>query len=117
MKLSVKTLRLSPAVLSVLTVLSVVIILGPLKHLVEFERAESVKGYWASLQDFVKENGRYPNSESEIGVFFRTAPDKEPAEYVAPGDDRVDEVVLWWRQKTIFGVRIGITESGTIVKQ
>jgi hypothetical protein len=89
----------------------------PLKRISEFGRAESVKGYWASLQDFVKQNGRYPKGDAEIAAFFHTPPEKEPVEYIAPHDDSADEVVLWWKQKTMFGVRIGITESGMIVKK
>ena len=116
MKPSRKTLRHVLVGLSVLLVVLVAIIVGPLKRLGEFGNAESVKGYWASLQDFVKQNGRYPKDDAEIGAFFHTAADKEPVEYVAPHDDSADEVVLWWKQKTMFGVRVGITESGTIVK-
>jgi hypothetical protein len=89
----------------------------PLKRMGEFGCAESVKGYWASLQDFVKQNGRYPKDEAEIAAFFHTAPDKEPVEYIAPHDDNTDEVVLWWKKNTIFGVKVGITESGMIVKK
>jgi hypothetical protein len=93
------------------------IIVVPLKRIGEFGRAESVKGYWASLQEFVKQNGRYPKDDAEIGAFFHTAPEQEPVEYLAPHDTNADEVVLWWKQRTMFGVRVGITESGAIVKK
>ena len=103
--------------LIILLVVLVAIVVGPLRKLGEFGRAESCKGYWASLQDFVKEKGHYPKGDAEIASFFQIAPEKEPVEYVVPRDDSTDEVVLWWRQKTMFGVRVGITESGTIVKR
>ena len=90
---------------------------GPLRKLGEFGRAEAVKGYWASLQAFEKQNGRYPKDSVEIAAFFHTAADSESVEYVPPRDGGADEVILWWKDKTIFGVRIGITKSGTIVKK
>ena len=86
----------------------------------EFDRAEGVKGYWASLQEFVKQNGHYPKGDAEIGAFFHMTPDElkhAPVEYVAPHGTNADEVVLWCRPRTIFGVRIGITESGKIVRK
>jgi hypothetical protein len=117
MKLSAKTLRFVAVGLVIFLAVLVVIIVGPLRKLGEFGRAESCKGYWATLQDFVKQKGHYPKDDSEIAPFIQTAPEKEPVEYVAPRDDAIDEVVLWWKQKTMFGVRVGITESGTIVKR
>lgn len=95
----------------------VAFVVGPLRRTGEFAYAEGCKGYWRSLQDFVKQNGRYPRDEVEINAFFNTATDKEPVEYVAPHDDEADEVVLWWKEKSMFGARIGITESGTIIKK
>lgn len=89
------------------------------KHLDEFSKAEGAKGHWVSIQDFVKANGRYPKDEAEIGAFFHETPEKmkqEPLEYVAPRDFNGDDVILWCRKKTIFGVRIGVTQSGSVVK-
>jgi hypothetical protein len=117
MKPSRKSLRLALVGLIVLAVVLVAVIVGPIKRVGEFGRAESVKGYWASLQDFVKQNGHYPKGDAEIAAFFHTAPEKEPVEYVAPHDDSADEVVLWWKQKTMFDVKVGVTESGMIVKR
>lgn len=117
MKLPAKTLRLLGMGLVSLLVMLAIITVGPLRKLGEFGRAESCKGYWASLQDFVKQKGHYPKDDAEIASFFQTAPEKEPVEYVAPRDGSTDEVVLWWKRKTMFGVRVGITESGTIVKR
>lgn len=117
MKPSYKAPRLAAVGLGVLAVVLVAIIVGPLKRLGEFGCAESVKGYWGTLQDFVKQNGHYPKDEAEIGAFFHVTPDKEPVQYVAPRYESADEVVLWWKQKTMFGVRVGITESGMIVKK
>jgi|SRR5688572_9146341 len=114
---SAKALRFVLVGLGILVVVLVVVIVGPLKRLGEFGRAEGCKGYWASLQDFVKQNGRYPKDDAEIAAFFHTLPGKESVEYVAPHDDSADEVVLWWKQKTMFGVRVGVTESGVIVKR
>jgi hypothetical protein len=91
-----------------------------LKRLSEFRAAEEVEGHWASLQNFVKMNGRYPKDEEEIGAFFHEAPEElkqEPVKYIVPHGTNGDEVILWCKSKTIFGVRIGVTESGTIVKQ
>jgi len=90
------------------------------KQLTEFWNAEEAKGHWASIQNFVKVNGRYPKDEAEIGTFFHETPEElkqEPVEYIAPRDINGDQIILWCRNKTIFGVRIGVTESGTIVKQ
>jgi hypothetical protein len=90
---------------------------GSLRKLGQFGRAEAVKGYWASLQEFEKQNGRYPKDSTEIAAFFHTGGGSEPVEYVPPSDGGGDEVILWWKDKTIFGVRIGITKSGAIVKK
>jgi hypothetical protein len=91
--------------------------IGPLRKLGEFGRAESVKGYWASLQEFEKQNGRYPKDTAEIAAFFHTATGSERVEYVPPGDNSADEAILWWKGKTMFGVKVGITKSGAIVKK
>ena len=66
----------------------------PLERFGEFDRAESVKGYWASLQHFVEENGRYPKDDKEISAFFHTTSEKEPVNYIPPQDTNADEVVL-----------------------
>jgi hypothetical protein len=92
----------------------------PLKQLNEFCYAENVKGCWASVQNFVNKNGRYPKDDAELGAFFHETPDQmrhERVEYIAPRDANADEVILWYKERTVFGVRVGITESGTIVKQ
>jgi hypothetical protein len=120
MKPSPKTLRLVLVglIIGVIALVALIIAInGPLRRLEEFGCAESCKGYWATLQDFVKQKGRYPKDEVEIGAFFHTPSGSDPVEYVAPQDDKADEVVLWWKQRTKFGVRIGITESGVIVKK
>jgi hypothetical protein len=91
-----------------------------LNGIAEFRDAEEAKGHWVSIQNFVKANGRYPKDEAEIGTFFHETPDElkeEPVEYIAPHDPNGDEVILWCKNKTIFGVRIGIKKSGTVVKQ
>jgi hypothetical protein len=93
------------------------IAIGPVRKIGEFGIAEAVKGYWASLQDFEKQNGRYPTNNAEIGAFFHTTPGSEPVEYVPPQQGGSDDVVLWWKQKTLFGVQVGITRSGTVVKR
>lgn len=91
-----------------------------LKFLGESRDAEELQGHWASIQNFVKANGHYPKDEAEIGAFFHETPEElkqEPVEYIAPHSIDRDEVILWCKNKTIFGVRIGVTQSGTIVKQ
>ena len=90
--------------------------IGPVRKIGELGRAEAVKGYWASLQEFEKQNGRYPKDNAEIAAFFHTTPSSEPVEYVQPQEGK-DDVVLWWKKKTLFGVRVGITRSGTVVKR
>ena len=90
---------------------------GPVRKIGELGRAEAVKGYWASLQDFEKQNGRYPTNNAEIAQFFHTELGSEPVEYVPPQTRSDDDVVLWWKQKTIFRVQVGITKSGAIVKR
>lgn len=90
------------------------------KSIDEFSKAEGAKGHWVGIQQFVKVNGRYPKDEAEVGAFFHETPEElkqEPVEYVAPHDLNGDDVILWCRKKTIFGVRIGVTQSGSIVKQ
>jgi hypothetical protein len=91
-----------------------------LKFFSEFRAAEEAEGHWAGIQNFVKVNGRYPKDEAEIGVFFHETPEElkqEPVTYMVPHGMNDDEVILWCKNKTIFGVRIGVTESGTIVKK
>ncbi len=90
------------------------------KRLDEFRKVEEAEGHWASIQNFVKVNGRYPKDEAEIGAFFHETPEElkqEPVEYLAPHDTNGDDVILWCKSKTIFGVRIGVTQSGTVVKR
>jgi hypothetical protein len=90
------------------------------KSIDEFEKAEGAKGHWVGIQQFVKANGRYPTNEAEVGTFFHETPEElkqEPVEYVAPRDFNGDDVILWYRKKTIFGVRIGVTQTGSVVKQ
>jgi hypothetical protein len=120
MKWSAKTRRflLIGLVISVLAIGGLLVV--DLERLGEFERAEGVKGYWASLQEFVKQNGHYPKDDKEFGAFFHMTPEElkqAPVEYVALHDNNADEVVLWCKPRTIFGVRIGITESGEVVKK
>jgi hypothetical protein len=50
----------SAAVLAAVAVAAVFLAVGPLRKIAEFGRAEAVKGYWTSLQDFEKQSGRYP---------------------------------------------------------
>jgi len=90
------------------------------KFLDEFNKSQEAQGHWAGIQQFVKANGRYPTNEVEVGAFFHESPEEvkqEPVEYVAPHDSNGDDVILWCRKKTIFGVRIGVTQTGSIVKQ
>jgi hypothetical protein len=103
--------------LAVVILAAIGVALGPVRKISEFGRAESVKGYWAGLQEFEKQKGRYPKDNAEIGAFFHIAADSEPVEYVPPHEASGDEVILWWKDKTMFGVRVGITKSGLIVKQ
>ncbi|SRR5260221_232735 len=120
MKPSTKTLRLVLIGLGVTVLVIGGISIVPLKRVTEFVYSEDVKGYWASLQDFVNKNERYPTNGAEIGIFFKMSPkelQQAPVEYLAPHDTNADEVVLWWKQKTIFGVKVGITESGMVVKK
>ena len=121
MKLSPKILQQVLVGLIIIGIALVVLIkalnAGPVRELEEFGCAGGCKGYWATLQNFVKQKGRYPKDKAEIGAFFHTVPGSDPVEYVAPEDEKTDEVVLWWKQKTKFGIRIGITESGVIVKK
>jgi hypothetical protein len=103
--------------LAAIIIIAISVALGPVRKLGEFGRAESVKGYWASLQKFERQKGRYPKDQAEIAAFFHTTEDSEPVEYVPPRDGSGDAVILWWKDKTIFGVRVGITKSGVVVKQ
>ena len=93
------------------------LILGPYQRFSEFGMAETVKGYWASLNDFEKKNGRYPKDNSEINAFFRDDTAKEPVEYMPPSTTNANEVILWYKATTLLGARIGITKSGDMVKQ
>lgn len=103
--------------LALAAVTALLIALGPVRKLGEFGRAEGVKGYWANLQDFEKQNGRYPRDDAEIAASFHITPGLEPVEYVPPSQSSGDAVILWWKEKTLFGVQVGITKSGTIVKR
>jgi hypothetical protein len=103
--------------LAAVVIAAIGVALGPVRKVGEFVRAESVKGYWASMQEFEKQKGRYPKDNAEIAAFFHTTAGSEPVEYVPPRDGNGDEVVLWWKDKTVFGVKVGITKSGVIVKQ
>jgi hypothetical protein len=103
--------------ITVSAVVAVLIFVGPVRKISEFNRAERVKGYWASLQDFERKHGRYPKDNAEIAAFFHIDAGSEPVVYVPPDEHSEDQVVLWWKQKTVFGVQVGITRSGTIVKR
>jgi len=48
---------------------------------------------------------------------FHAAPGSEPVEYLPPQQSSGDEVILWWKWKTMLGVQVGITKAGTIVKR
>lgn len=116
MKLSKKAKWLILASL-ILVSIALLATIGPLIRVIEFGYAEGCKGYWASLQEFVKQNGRYPKDEAEIGNFFKIEAGKEPVEYIAPHDETTDEVILWWKEKSLLVRKVGITESGVIVKK
>jgi len=103
--------------LAAIIIAAIGVAVGPVRKIGEFGRAEAVKGYWASLQEFEKQKGRYPKDNAEITAFFRTRQDSESVEYVPPRDGSADDVILWWKDKTVFGVRVGITKSGPIVKK
>lgn len=92
------------------------LILGPYKRFIEFGMAETVKGYWASLHDFEKRNGRYPKDNAEINAFFHDDTARTPVEYVPPSTTNAYEVILWHKGTTLLGAHIGITRSGEIVK-
>ena len=93
------------------------LILGPYQRFSEFGMAETVKGYWASLNDFEKKNGRYPKDNAEISAFFRDDTAKAPVEYMPPSTTNANEVILWYKGTTLLGARIGITKSGDLVKE
>jgi len=103
--------------LAAVIIAAISVAIGPLRRVSEFGRAESVKGYWASLQEFEKQYGRYPKDTAEIAAFFHTATGSEPVEYVPPRDNGADEAILWWKDKTMFCVKVGVTRSGAIVKE
>lgn len=120
MKTPGKTLGRAATVLGVALIVLCGLSIYPLKKVGEFAAAEEVKGYWATLQVFLNKNGRYPKDEEEIGSFFHVSPNQlrlEPVEYLAPRGTNADEVILWRKKKTMFGVRVGVTESGAIVEQ
>jgi hypothetical protein len=104
-------------VLALMGIVLVCVAIPQLRKLEEFGAAESVKGYWASLQDFQKKHGRYPRDEAEIAAFFQIAAETAPVRYEPPYDDSADEPILWWKEKTRSGVTVGITEAGEIVKR
>ena len=120
MKTHSKTLRRVALGLGIALLVLGGISIYPLKRLSEFSCAETVKGYWASLQPFVQTNDRYPRDDAELGALFHETPiqlQSEPVVYLAPHDTNTDEVVLWLKQRSLFGAKIGITESGVIIKQ
>ena len=120
MKTPGKTLRRVALGLGIALLVLGGISIYPLKRLSEFSCAETVKGYWASLQPFVQTNGRYPRDDAELGALFHETPvqlQNEPVVYLAPHDTNTDEIVLWLKHRSLFGAKIGITESGMIVKQ
>ena len=114
--------KLRPWIIGGLITLAILVgIAGPfLKRFYEFAITESVKGYWVGLHDFETKNGRFPKDDEVLGAFFHETSEqlkKEPVEYVPPRDTNSDEVILWCKKTTLFGTRIGITESGTLVKK
>ena len=104
-------------VLALMSIVAVFVAISQIRQFEEFGTAESVKGHWASLQDFRKEHGRYPRDEAEIAAYFQIAAGTAPVRYVPPHDENADEPILWWKEKTRSGVIVGITESGEIVKR
>lgn len=75
---------------------------------------EGIKGDWIGVQDYVKAKGRYPNDEKELYDYYKLTPTGEEPIYIKPQDDNEDEVILWSREKTLSGKRIGIRECGLV---
>lgn len=117
MKSNRKTSKIVTIGCSFVAVAGIALGLKILLQFEEFGRTEAVKGYWASLATFHNQFGRYPKDTAEISEFFKNDADFAPVEYVKPLDDNADETILWWKDRTRFGVMIGITESGDIVKK
>jgi hypothetical protein len=117
MKSNRKITKLVTMGCALLAVAGIALGLMILRQFEEFGRVEAVKGYWASLVTFRNQFGRYPKGSAEISEFFKTDADIAPVEYVEPSDDDADETILWWKDRTRFGVMVGITESGDIVKK
>lgn len=78
---------------------------------------ESIKGEWIDVMKFVKAKGRYPNNLNELNAYYNYTSEEEVITYLKPIDEGKDEVILWWKKESISGKRIGIKESGLVVKK
>ncbi len=80
--------------------------------------SEGIKGEWISVQDFVKAKGTYPKDLNELNTYYHYTPKGEDdIIYIKPNDDDKDEIILWLKRSTCAGTRIGIRESGLVVKE
>lgn len=91
------------------------LVVGP--GIQELSISESIKGDWKDIQKFVEARGQYPNNSDELDEFYSYTPNGDEATYIKPIDDDKDEVILWWKELSRSGKKIGIRESGVIVKE
>lgn len=103
--------------ISVLLAVAALLAVHTWRDFQEFRIVEECKGYWLDVHKFQEETGRLPENEAELASFYATDLSNSPVYYVKPTDDKRDEVVIWWKEIPCCGKRIGVTESGMVVKQ
>ena len=80
--------------------------------------AEELKGEWISIQDYIKDKNEYPRDLIELNKFYNYTPtEDEKVVYIKPTDENKNEVILWWKEKSRLNHRIGIKESGEVIKE
>ena len=80
---------------------------------------ESLKPDWHTLIQYKGNAGRFPKDLQEYADYYKNGDNAGtlPVIYIRPQDEEKDEVMLWWKKRTLKGTRIGITESGKPIKE
>lgn len=82
----------------------------------EFVRVEDAKSEWIAIIEFKNTKNRYPYDLDELSSHFQYTSSEENIIYLPPRDNNTDEIILWLKRESKLGNRIGVRESGIVVK-